>query len=214
MHYASYGLVGYTMKIIRGAARIATHNREITLNTLAHSFAEHVWAERLEDPNPFLENFDLGHAPPSRLPSEMTIGPRTLQPLKFGRELHRCLLIDRCPGCGHRLNRSRPAIHECKCGFDLRMARSEHADSILVTVNAAIYRAAGFPYGTSHVDLISAKFEPTFLSLQLDSCLSLVCFAGSTQEQPNKQSTNHRRVAADIVISRRLGTAAGELLRD
>ncbi|MGB8480674.1 MAG: TniB family NTP-binding protein [Acidobacteriaceae bacterium] len=88
MHYASYGLVGYTMKIIRGAARIATHNREITLNTLAHSFAEHVWAERLEDPNPFLENFDLGQAPPSRLPSEMTIGPRTLQPLKFGRELH------------------------------------------------------------------------------------------------------------------------------
>ena len=128
--------------------------------------------------------------------------------------IHRCLLIDRCPGCGHRLNRSRPAIHECKCGFDLRMARSEHADSILVTVNAAIYRAAGFPYGTSHVDLISAKFEPTFLSLQLDSCLSLVCFAGSTQEPPNKQSTNHRRVAADIVISRRLGTAAGELLRD
>lgn len=77
MHYASYGLVGYTMKIIRGAARIAnrTNNRQITLGTLAHSFAEHVWAERLESPNPFLENFEPQNAPPSRAPSEMTTVP-------------------------------------------------------------------------------------------------------------------------------------------
>ena len=32
MHYASYGLIGYTMKIIRGAARIAHYHprRQIT----------------------------------------------------------------------------------------------------------------------------------------------------------------------------------------
>ena len=73
MHYGSYGLIGYTMKIIRGAARIAMHHprREITLRTLAQSFREHVWIERLNDPNPFLENFDVGKAPPLKLPSEI-----------------------------------------------------------------------------------------------------------------------------------------------
>ena len=73
MHYGSYGLIGYTMKIIRGAARIAMHHprREITLRTLAQSFREHVWIERLNDPNPFLENFDVGKASPLKLPSEI-----------------------------------------------------------------------------------------------------------------------------------------------
>jgi hypothetical protein len=71
MHYASYGLIGYTMKIIRGAARIAcSHPRQqITLRTLSQSYAEHVWSERLSDPNPFAENFDCEKAPPMALPS-------------------------------------------------------------------------------------------------------------------------------------------------
>jgi hypothetical protein len=72
MHYGSYGLIGYTMKIIRGATRIARCHprREITLHTLAQSFEEHVWIERLSDRNPFLENFDAGKAPPLKLPNE------------------------------------------------------------------------------------------------------------------------------------------------
>jgi hypothetical protein len=74
MHYASYGLIGYTMKIIRGAARIARcHPRqEITMRTLSQSFAEHVWSERLDDPNPFVENFDGDKAPPLTLPGART----------------------------------------------------------------------------------------------------------------------------------------------
>jgi energy-coupling factor transporter ATP-binding protein EcfA2 len=72
MHYASYGLIGYTMKIIRGAARLARDHprREITLRTLGQSFREHVWIERLTDSNPFLENFAADNAPPLKLPSE------------------------------------------------------------------------------------------------------------------------------------------------
>ncbi len=74
MHYGSYGLVGYTMKIIRGAARIARSHprRQITTRTLSQAFAEHVWAERLDDPNPFIENFDCDKAPPLTLPSART----------------------------------------------------------------------------------------------------------------------------------------------
>ena len=77
MHYASYGLIGYTMKIIRGAARIAHCHprRQITLRTLSQSFAEHVWSERLDDLNPFTENFDCDNAPPLTLPSARTCVP-------------------------------------------------------------------------------------------------------------------------------------------
>ncbi len=77
MHYGSFGLIGYTMKIIRGAARIArSHPRwEITLRTLAQSFREHVWIERLSDLNPFTENFDPDNIAPLKLPSETTCAP-------------------------------------------------------------------------------------------------------------------------------------------
>jgi hypothetical protein len=70
MHYASYGLVGYTMKIIRGAARIAARHkdRKISLGILSDSFAEHVWAERMGEPNPFAESFDPSTAPPVKVP--------------------------------------------------------------------------------------------------------------------------------------------------
>jgi hypothetical protein len=78
MRYASYGLIGYTMKIIRGAARIARCHlrRQITLHTLSESFAEHVWSERLEDPNPFADSFDCDKAPAITLPSARTCVPR------------------------------------------------------------------------------------------------------------------------------------------
>jgi energy-coupling factor transporter ATP-binding protein EcfA2 len=71
MHYGSFGLIGYTMKILRGAARIASSHprKQITTETLAQSYAVNVWAERLDSPNPFLEDFDMEKAPAVRLPS-------------------------------------------------------------------------------------------------------------------------------------------------
>jgi hypothetical protein len=79
------------MKIIRGAARIASSQprREITLQTLAQSYAVNVWAERLDNPNPFLEDFDPDKAPPVRLPSDTTVVPPMLAARRAGRiELH------------------------------------------------------------------------------------------------------------------------------
>ena len=49
-----------------------------TLQTLAQSYAVNVWAERLDCPNPFLENFDPEKAPPAILPSDVTALPHTL----------------------------------------------------------------------------------------------------------------------------------------
>jgi energy-coupling factor transporter ATP-binding protein EcfA2 len=91
MHYGSYGLIGYTMKIIRGAVRIASSGsrREITLRILAQSYAVNVWAERLDNPNPFLEDFDPDNAPPVKLPSETAVIPHTLATRRAVRiELH------------------------------------------------------------------------------------------------------------------------------
>ena len=91
LHYASYGLIGYTMKIIRGAARIARCHprRQITLGTLSASFAEHVWSERLDDPNPFTDRFDCGKAAPIKSPSAPTCVPRDANAGRFVRlELH------------------------------------------------------------------------------------------------------------------------------
>jgi energy-coupling factor transporter ATP-binding protein EcfA2 len=91
MHYASYGLIGYKMKIIRGAVRIARcHPREqIAMRTLSQSFAEHVWSERLKDQNPFLEHFDPAKARPPVLPPAATstsVGPVRRRGARF--ELH------------------------------------------------------------------------------------------------------------------------------
>jgi hypothetical protein len=91
LHYASYGLIGYTMKIVRGAARIARCHprRQITIRTLSQAFAEHVWAERLDDPNPFTEKFDCDKAPPLTLPSARTSIPHAMGVHRTARlELH------------------------------------------------------------------------------------------------------------------------------
>jgi len=65
------------MKIIRGAARIARGHprRQITLGAFSQAFAEHVWSERLDDPNPFVDSFDCDKAPPITLPSARTYVP-------------------------------------------------------------------------------------------------------------------------------------------
>ena len=91
MHHASYGLIGYTMKIIRGAARIACSHprRQITLRTLSQSYSGHVWSERLSDPNPFGESFDCENAPPIALPSATACIPPSVVARRSVRlELH------------------------------------------------------------------------------------------------------------------------------
>jgi hypothetical protein len=90
MHYGSYGLIGYTMKIIRGAARIARGQprRQITLRTLSQSFAEHVWSERLDHPNPFAANFHGDKAPPLIVPSARTCLPHAVANHRSRVELH------------------------------------------------------------------------------------------------------------------------------
>jgi hypothetical protein len=56
-------------------------------------------------------------------------------------------LLDQCPCCGRRLAWQRLAVHKCRCGLDFRDLGIEPADRDLLAINAAIYRATGFPRG-------------------------------------------------------------------
>ena len=63
--------------------------------------------------------------------------------------IHRCLLLNQCPGCKKMLARQRPAVERCRCGIDLRTVTAEVASADLVAMNTLIYRAAGFSPGAA-----------------------------------------------------------------
>lgn len=93
--------------------------------------------------------------------------------------IHRCLLLNRCPSCNRRLAWQRPAVHKCRCGCDFRNFAPETADRDLLAINAAIYRAAGFPAGeAAERDLTDYGFPPEMLVLGLGSLLRLILFLG------------------------------------
>jgi Cdc6-like AAA superfamily ATPase len=70
LHYASFGLIGYLMKIIRGAARLAreAETKKVTQEMLAQAYSKLVRGKKL---NPLRENaFNQKTAPQLVLPSE------------------------------------------------------------------------------------------------------------------------------------------------
>ena len=74
--------------------------------------------------------------------------------------IHRCQLVNQCPACKRRLAWQRPSVHKCRCGLDLRTLTAEAATPDLVAINAAIYRAAGFPPGESaELDLAAVRLS-------------------------------------------------------
>ena len=86
--------------------------------------------------------------------------------------IHRCFLFNQCPACNRRVAWQRPSVHKCRCGLDLRDLAPEPADSDLVAINAAIYRAAGFPPGeVAELDLADCGFSPEMLRLGLGDSL-------------------------------------------
>ena len=95
--------------------------------------------------------------------------------------IHRCLLLNQCPACKRKLAWQRPAVYKCRCGLDFRNLAPEAADSDLVAINAAIYRAAGFPAGeVAELDLTNYGFPREMLELRLGPLLRLILFVGSS----------------------------------
>jgi hypothetical protein len=72
LHYGSFGLVGYVIKILSSAARHArkTDSYRITEKLLSDAYLREIWSANPHAVNPFTTGFDPDRAPPRLPPSE------------------------------------------------------------------------------------------------------------------------------------------------
>jgi hypothetical protein len=129
--------------------------------------------------------------------------------------IHRSLLFNQCPACNRRVAWRRPAVQKCRCGLDFRDLAPEAADSDLVAINAAIYRAAGFPSGeVAELDLTNYGLPREMLELRLGSLLRLILFVGSIREKDRLRRKQRPFAATDLAVATEIGRAAVMVLRD
>jgi hypothetical protein len=128
--------------------------------------------------------------------------------------MHRCLLINRCPACEKKLTWDRPAVHQCACGMDLRMAEPQTAGDHLMALNAAIYRAGGFQQEACEILLKHASFPAGLNDLRLDGLLRVIRFVGSIQQDGRLRTRQIRFSAANLGVATELGIAASATLAD
>jgi hypothetical protein len=79
LHYASFGLIGYLMKIIRGAAGLArrAQTRKVSREMLALAYNKYVRGKNTRCPNPLAEEtFNPKALPPITLPGETAANRR------------------------------------------------------------------------------------------------------------------------------------------
>ncbi|HVO59832.1 MAG TPA: TniQ family protein [Terriglobales bacterium] len=130
--------------------------------------------------------------------------------------IHRCFLLHECPACKRKLAWQRPAVNECRCGLDFRDLALEPADSDLVAINAAIYRAAGFPPGAvAELELTNYGFPREMLEMRLGPLLRFILFIGSSLREGNRLRRKQRPFSAtELAAATEIGRAAVALLRD
>jgi hypothetical protein len=82
--------------------------------------------------------------------------------------VHGCLLLNQCAACKRKIAWERPAVHQCRCGFDLREISADPADPDLVALNAIIYRAAkSTQIQMCEIDVDDFDFPPELHHLKL-----------------------------------------------
>ena len=129
--------------------------------------------------------------------------------------IHRCQLVNQCPVCKRRLAWQRPSVHKCRCGLDLRTLTAEAATPDLVAINAAIYRAAGFPPGESaELDLAAVGFPPEMLRLGLGALLRLALFVGASREKDKLRRKQRPFTATDLAVATEIDRGAVAVLRE
>jgi len=128
---------------------------------------------------------------------------------------HRCLLVNRCPGCKKTLAWRRPAVTRCRCGTDFRTVTAEVASTDLLAINTLIYRAARFSPGTiAAPGLDDYHFLPEVVQLPVGSLLRLIRSLGLLGEEERlrrKQRPFHR---TDLLTAIEADQAATAALRD
>ena len=128
--------------------------------------------------------------------------------------LHRCLLMNQCPGCKKMLAWQRPAVERCRCGTDLRTGAAEAASADLVALNTLIYRAAGFsPGAAAELELGDCHFPLKVAQLALDPLLRLIRFLGVLGGQASVR-WRQRLHTTDLNTAIEVGQAATATLKD
>ena len=128
---------------------------------------------------------------------------------------HRCLLVNRCPGCKKTLAWRRPAVERCRCGTDLRTGTAEVASTDLLAINTLIYRAAGFSPGTiAALGLDDYHFPPEVLQLPLGSLLRLIRSLGLLGEEGRRRRNQRPFHRTDLITAIEADRAATAALRD
>jgi hypothetical protein len=86
--HGSFGLIGYLMKIIRGAAAIARreHTTKITKQMLADAYRVHVRGKDPQNPNPFTDPKFSPDTAPEVIPPRDSAAKRRMAPAKRGRK--------------------------------------------------------------------------------------------------------------------------------
>ena len=129
--------------------------------------------------------------------------------------VHRCLLLNQCPSCKRGIAWERPAVHKCRCGFDLREISPGPADSDLVAINAIVYRAAqSTQTQTVEIDLGEFDFPPELLHLKLGALLRFILFVGSISEGSVLRRKQRPFCATDLTLAMTICRGAAALLRD
>src|SRR5271166_421682 len=92
---------------------------------------------------------------------------------------------------------------------------AEAATPDLVALNAAIYRAAGFPPGeVAELDLVDFGFPPEMLRLGLGPLLRLILFVGSTNEKHRLRRKQLPFTATDLAVATDIARGAVAVLRE
>ena len=129
--------------------------------------------------------------------------------------VHRCLLLDGCPGCNKKLACQRPAVHECRCGLDLRTLVTERADADLLAINAVIYRAAGYLIGdAAQREINRHDFPPELSGFTLGSLLTLLGCAGSFGRGDIRGRGRAGCTRIDLNVAIQAGQTAVSILRN
>jgi hypothetical protein len=128
---------------------------------------------------------------------------------------HRCLLINQCPACKRQIAWERPAVHKCRCGFELRKSTPEPADPDLVAINAILFRAAKSTLAeTAPINVAGFCFPQELLQLKLGALLRFILFIGSIKEGNILRRKQRPFRATDLAGSIAICRGAAALLRN
>lgn len=129
--------------------------------------------------------------------------------------IHRCLLLNQCPGCKKMLPWRRAAIERCCCGTDLRNVTTEAASADLLAMNTLIYRAAGFsPGAAAELELGNYHFPPELARLALGPLLRLIRSLGLLGEEEKLRRKQRPFRRTELTTAIKAGQAAIAALRD